>query len=163
MSWDESALPHDIVRILDSPKTLAELSTELDVTDARILWYLNRLQDSGRVSTVDDKWSRTGAGEPYGAQPAELGDDHTILPGQTVYDFRQAYADAAAGMFGPDYSQGSGEHGGRLSREQAIEFQQRLSALIAEYFAPGRADRSGTKYGFHWVFTPTDLHPLDDS
>jgi hypothetical protein len=163
MTWDESALPHQIVRSLNTPKTLAELAAELDATDARILWYLSRLMDVGRVSTVDEKWSRTAAGERYCAQPPDLGDDHTILPGRTVYDFRQAFADAAAGMFGPDFVQLGGEHGGRLSQAQAGEFRERLTALIAEYFAPGRADRSGTKYGFHWVLTPTDLHPLDDA
>lgn len=163
MTWDESALPRDIVRTLDSPKTIAELSEEFGITDARILWYLERLRAADRVSTMDGRWSRTAVGERYCAEPYDPGDDHTILPGRTVYDFRQAFADAAAGMFGSDFIQGGGEHGGRLSREQAVEFRERLTALIAEYFAPGRADRSGTKYGFHWVFTPTDLHPLDDS
>jgi hypothetical protein len=162
MTWDQSALPRDIVRALDVPKTLAELSAEFGVTDARILWYLGRLQTAGRVSTMDDRWSRTAAGEQYCAGPLDLGNDHTILPGRTVYDFRQALADSAAGMFGSEFVQAGGEHGGRLSHDQAVEFHGRLAALIAEYFAPGRADRSGTKYGFHWVFTPTDLHPLDD-
>lgn len=163
MTWDQSALPRDIVRALDSPKTLVELAAEFEVTDARVLWYLERLQAAGRVSTMDGHYSRTEAGERYCAEPFDPGEDHTILPGRTVYDFRQAFADAAAGMFGSGFVQGGGEHGGRLSHDQAVEFQQRLSALIAEYFAPGRADRSGTKYGFHWVFTPTDLHPLDDA
>lgn len=82
------------------------------------------------------------------------------MPGGTVYDFPQAFADASAGMFGPHFAQGSGEHGSRMSLAQAAEFQERLQALIAEYFAPGRGDRVGTKYGFHWTLTPTDLHPL---
>jgi hypothetical protein len=35
--------------------------------------------------------------------------------------------------------------------------------ITDEYFASGRVDRAATpKYGFHWVLTPTDLHPLDD-
>ena|SRR5579875_4072061 len=97
MTWDESALPRDIVRTLQAPKTLAELSAELGITDARILWYLERLRTAGRVSTVDGQWSRTAAGEQYCAEPYDPGDDHTILPGRTVYDFRQAFADTAAG------------------------------------------------------------------
>lgn len=80
-----------------------------------------------------------------------------------MYDYQQAFADAEAGMFGATYVQGSGEHGGRVPYERAVEFNQRLLSLIAEYFAPDRIDRTATpKYGFHWVLTPTDLHPLDD-
>jgi hypothetical protein len=49
-----------------------------------------------------------------------------------------------------------------MSAEQAAEFNSRLATLIAEYFGPGRGDRTGTKYGLHWVLTPIDLHPLSD-
>lgn len=160
--WDASALPRQIVRLMDTPKTLAQLSAELQVTDARVLWYLGKLTESGRVVEADGRWSRTGRGSQYAVASGPAVEDVTVIPGRTVYDFRQAYADAAAGMFGPDFVQGAGENGSRLSAAQAAEFRDRLVSLIAEYFAPGMGDRSGTKYGFHWVFTPTDLHPLDD-
>ncbi|HVX46224.1 MAG TPA: hypothetical protein VHC49_20195 [Mycobacteriales bacterium] len=161
-SWEQSELPRAIVRALDTPKSLAEIAEELQVTDARVLWYLQRLAESRRVAEQDGRWSRTAAGPDYLAETPPEPDDVTVLPGRTVYDFRQAFADADAGMFGPTFVRIGGEHGSRMSYDQAQEFSERLSALISEYFDPGQGDRRGTKYGLHWVLTPTDLHPLDD-
>ena len=162
MGWANSALPRAIVDRLGEPTSLDELADGLEVTDARVLWYLERLESAGFVVEAGGRWRRTErGGELLSRQPSQV-DDVTVQPGHTVYDFVQAHADAAAGMFGETYVQLGGEHGGRLSHAQADEFQRRLRALIDEYFAPDKGDRSGTKYGLHWVFTPTDLHPLDD-
>ncbi|MFF1818903.1 hypothetical protein ACFVWG_16505 [Kribbella sp. NPDC058245] len=158
-----SALPRSIVSLLDSPRSLSGLADELDVTDARVLWYLTKLAAAGLVTESDGRWFRTQQGIDYLASPQPTTDDYTVLPGRTTYDYQQAFADAEAGMFGPTYVQGSGEHGGRVAYARAVEFHQRLQDLIAEYFAPESIDRAATpKYGFHWVLTPTDLHPLND-
>ncbi|TDD59055.1 GNAT family N-acetyltransferase [Kribbella antibiotica] len=155
--WATTALPREIVRLLESPRTLAELSDVLGVTDARILWYLTKLAAADRVRETDGRWIRTQQGATDLATPPPT----TDLLGSTTYDYQQAFADTAAGMFGTTYVQASGEHGGRVPYAQAVEFNQRLQALTAEYFAPDRIDRTASpKYGFHWVLTPTDLHPL---
>ncbi|WP_460521762.1 hypothetical protein [Flindersiella endophytica] len=162
-AWQDSSLPRDIVRLLYAPKTLTQLSEELQVTDARVLWYLTKLAGTGRVQELDGRWARTPSAADYLATRPPASADHTTLPGRTVYDYQQAYADAAAGMFGPTFVQASGEHGGRVPYERVVEFNERLLSLIAEYFAPDRIDRAASpKYGFHWLLTPTDLHPLDD-
>ncbi|GAA5020592.1 hypothetical protein GCM10023317_63670 [Actinopolymorpha pittospori] len=160
-SWDGSALPRDILRTLDSPRTVEQVATQLEVNNARVLWYLRKLEASGRVVVTGGRWTRTPEGSRLLAGPSSV-PEGTTMPGQTVYDFRQAFADAAAGMFGDTYVQAGGEHGGRLSLEQAAEFRERLTSLVAEYFAPGKGDRRGVKYGLHWTLTPTDLHPLGD-
>jgi hypothetical protein len=157
-----STLPQGIVKALDGPKTVRQLSIELGVTDARALWYLERLRALGAVTAQEDGWVRTPASVNLVASVEPAPEDCTVIPGRTVYDFRQAFVDAAAGMFGPTFVQTAGEHGTRLSTERAGEFVERLKGLIEEYFGPGRADREATKYGLHWVITPTDLHPLDD-
>jgi hypothetical protein len=103
---------------------------------------------------------RTRRGDDYLVSPQPASDDCTVLPGRTTYDYQQAFADARAGMFGSTFVQASGEHGGRVPYDRAVEFNQRLLDLIGEYFAPDRIDRTATpKYGFHWLLTPTDLHP----
>jgi len=158
----DSELPREIVRRLAAPRSLTDLAAELQVTDARVLWYLTRLAESGVVEQADGLWGRTPLSAEYLAGASTVG-DFAVFPGSTTYDYRQAFADARAGMFGTTYVQASGEHGGRVPYERAVEFNQRLQSLIAEYFAPDRIDRDATpKYGFHWVLTPTDLHPLDD-
>lgn len=160
-SWESSSLPRAIVRTLDAPKSPAEIADELQVTDARVLWYLTRLAEESRVEENDGRWSRTDSATEYLSRPGQVTDDVTVLPGRTVYDYQQAFADADAGMFGPTFVRQGGEHGSRMSYEQVQEFNERLQALIGEYFGPGKGDRQGTKYGLHWVLTPTDLHPLD--
>lgn len=161
--WQESALPLDIARLLEAPKVLSVLAEELQVTDARVLWYLMKLEEAGWVVREGEHWVRTPGGSEYAATTQPVSEDCTVLPGRTAYDYQQAYADAAAGMFGATYVQAAGEHGGRVPYERAVEFNRRLLELIGEYFAPESVDRAASpKYGFHWVLTPTDLHPLSD-
>lgn len=163
MDWDGSDLPRGIVTLLAEPHTLAELADALDVTDARVLWYLAKLRDTGRVVEDDGRWRRTESGAELAASPPPDRGNCTALPGSSAQDYVQAYADAAAGMYAAGFVQDSGEHAGRVPEERVAEFHARLLSLIDEYFAPDRVDRSASpKYGFRWVLTPVDLHPLDD-
>ncbi|MBM7783950.1 winged helix-turn-helix domain-containing protein [Tenggerimyces flavus] len=150
-------LPRRILEALTEPRTVDELANDLQINDARVLWHLERLAATGHV-VGGERWQRTDVPVPDEAEPGPV----TLVPEASVHDFVQAFADAEAGMFGSDYVQAGEEHASRMSTEQAAEFRDRLMALIAEYFAPGAGDRSGTKYGFRWVLTPVDLHPLRD-
>lgn len=163
MAWEESDLPRGIVGLLAEPHTLTELADALDVTDARVLWYLEKLRDTGRVLEDTGRWRRTEAGAELAASPSPEPGPRTALPGSSAQNYVQAYADAAAGMYAAGFVQDSGEHAGRVPEERVVEFHQRLLSLVNEYFAPDRIDRSASpKYGFRWVLTPVDLHPLDD-
>jgi len=42
-----SRLPHDVLRMLEAPRSLGQLAEALTVTDARVLWYLQKLRDVG--------------------------------------------------------------------------------------------------------------------
>lgn len=162
MEWDESELPLGIVRMLDESRTLWELTEGLDVTDARVLWYLGKLRDSGRVVEDGGRWRRTDAGTALARSEPPPAGVRTALPGPSAQDYVQAYADAAAGMFGAGFTQDSGEHAGRVPGERVAEFHERLLSLVNEYFAPDKVDRTASpKYGFRWVLTPVDLHPLE--
>ncbi|MFD7153594.1 AAA family ATPase [Kribbella sp. NPDC059898] len=163
MTWEESDLPRGIVALLAEPHTLTELAEALDVTDARVLWYLERLRDTGRVVEDAGRWRRTAAGAALAASPAPEPRNRSAIPGASAQDYVQAYADAAAGMYAAGFVQDSGEHAGRVPGERVVEFHERLLSLVNEYFAPDKIDRAASpKYGFRWVLTPVDLHPLDD-
>ncbi|MFF0338869.1 hypothetical protein [Kribbella sp. NPDC004875] len=160
--WETSDLPRGIVGLLQVPRSLTELADALGVTDARVLWYLGKLRDAGRVEEDGGVWRRTAAGAELAQRPAPERGTWTELPGSSEQDYVQAYADAAAGMFGAGFVQDSGEHAGRVPGERVAEFHERLLSLIGEYFAPDTVDRDATpKYGFRWVLTPVDLHPLE--
>lgn len=160
--WEQSGLPRRIVGLLVEPQSLAALADELGVTDARVLWYLGKLRTSGRVVEDVGVWRRTEAGAALAESPAPKSGARTELVGGSDQDYVQAYADAAAGMFGAVFVQDSGEHAGRVPGDRVAEFHERLLSLVGEYFAPDKVDRAATpKYGFRWVLTPVDLHPLD--
>jgi hypothetical protein len=148
---------------LVEPRALGEIAERLQVTDARVLWYLGKLRDTGRVVEDGGVWLRTAAGSELAERPAPEKGGRTELPGSSAQDYVQAYADAAAGMFGMGFVQDMGEHAGRVPGERVAEFHERLLSLVEEYFAPDKVDRAASpKYGFRWVLTPVDLHPLDD-
>ncbi|MEV4266421.1 hypothetical protein [Kribbella sp. NPDC049584] len=161
--WEDSELPRGIVALLEEPRALSDIAERLEVTDARVLWYLQKLRDTGRVVEDAGVWRRTAAGAQLAESPAPEKRAWTELPGASAQDYVQAYADAAAGMFGTGFVQDMGEHAGRVPRERVAEFHERLLSLVGEYFAPDKVDRAASpKYGFRWVLTPVDLHPLDD-
>ncbi len=85
------------------------------------------------------------------------------MPSDVASQFNQAFREAAEGLYGSAFQLSVNHNRARLSEAQAAEFNRRLLALIEEYFPPGKSDRSGTKYGFHGVLTPIDLHPLGDA
>jgi hypothetical protein len=148
--------------MLQYPMSLQDLAEKTGATDSRLLWHLLQMRDAGEVTgEVDHLWSRTAHGASFIEAIASNG-THQAIPDHVAEDFDDAFLEAAEGLFGSREHQASGEHRTRLSSEQAAEFGDRLLALVNEYFAPGKGDRTGVKYGLHWVLTPIDLHPLDD-
>lgn len=159
-----------ILEILGAGKSVAEISQMLDVTDARVLYHLQRLAQTGVVHLEEDganprAWRclpaagaiRVRETRATGEQIAEA------MPTDVVGQFNQALREAAEGLYGSTFQMSISHNRARLSEEQAAEFGRRLLALIEEYFPPGKGDRSGIKYGFYGILTPIDLHPLGDS
>jgi len=154
-----------ILEILGAGKSVAEISQTLDVTDARVLYHLQRLEQTGVVRLAEagansEEWRclpAAGAIRVRETRPAEP------MPTDVVSQFNQALSEAAEGLYGSTFQMSVNHNRARLSEEQAAEFGRRLLMLIEEYFPPGKGDRSGIKYGFYGVFTPIDLHPLGDA
>ena len=159
-----------ILEILGEGKSVAEISQALDVTDARVLYHLQRLAQTGVVRLEEDgadpeEWRcLPAAGKVRVRESVSTGDQIAeAMPTDVVGQFNQAFREAAEGLYGATFQQSVNHNRARLSEEQAAEFGRRLLALIEEYFPPGKGDRQGIKYGFHGILTPIDLHPLGDS
>ncbi len=154
-----------ILEILGDGKSVADFSQTLGVTNARVLYHLQRLAQTGVVHLVEDgadpqEWRccpAVGKIRVRETRPAEA------MPADVVSQFNQAVREAAEGLYGSTFQLSINHNRARLSEEQAAEFGRRLLALIEEYFPPGKGDRQGLKYGFYGVLTPIDLHPLEDS
>ena len=159
-----------ILEILGAGKSVAEISQTLDVTDARVLYHLQRLAQTGVVHLEEDganpqEWRCLPAAGTIRVRETRSANDPTseAMPTDVVSQFNQAFREAAEGLYGSTFQQSINHNRARLSEEQAAEFGRRLLALIEEYFPPGKGDRSGIKYGFYGILTPIDLHPLGDS
>ena len=159
-----------ILEILGDGKSVAEISQTLDVTDARVLYHLQRLAQTGVVHLEEDgadtqEWRcLPAAGTIRVRESLSVKDQiEEAMPTDVVSQFNQAFREAAEGLYGSTFQMSVNHNRARLSEEQAAEFGRRLLALIEEYFPPGKGDRSGIKYGFYGIFTPIDLHPLGDS
>ena len=167
-----------ILEILETGKSVAEISEALDVTDARVLYHAQRLAQTGVVhldgdATADPReWRCLPAArvisvreeqEAGGSSGPEDSQAQLAIPAAVAGQFNQALREATDGMYGPSFQTSVNHNRARLSEAQAAEFNRRLLALIEEYFPPGKGDRSGIKYGFHGVLTPIDLHPLGDA
>lgn len=159
-----------ILEILGKGKSVAEISQTLDVTDARVLYHLQRLEQIGVVHLEEEgadpqEWRCLPAAGAIRIRETRSANDPTseAMPTDVVGQFNQAFREAAEGLYGSTFQQSINHNRARLSEEQAAEFGRRLLALIEEYFPPGKGDRSGVKYGFYGILTPIDLHPLGDS
>ena len=158
-----------ILEILGDGKSVAELSQSLEVSDARVLYHLKRLEQTGVVSLRKDgrkprNWRcLPAAGKIRAREVSPLKEQvPEAMPVDVVGQFNQAVREAAEGLYGTAFRTSVNHNRARLSEEQASEFGRRLLALIEEYFPPGKGDRGGIKYGFYGILTPIDLHPLGD-
>ena len=159
-----------ILEILGAGKSVAKISQALDVTDARVLYHLQRLAQTGVVHLEEDgadpqEWRCLPAAGAIRVRETRAAGDQIAeaMPTDVVSQFNQAFREAAEGLYGATFQQSINHNRARLSEEQAAEFGRRLLALIEEYFPPGKGDQSGVKYGFYGVLTPIDLHPLGDA
>ena len=159
-----------ILEILGAGKSVTEISQTLDVTDARVLYHLQRLAQTGVVHLEEDgansqEWRCLPAAGAIRVRETRATGDQIVeaMPTDVVSQFNQAFREAAEGLYGSTFQMSVNHNRARLSEEQAAEFGRRLLALIEEYFPPGKGDRSGIKYGFYGILTPIDLHPLGDS
>ena len=159
-----------ILEILGEGKSVAEISQTLDVTDARVLYHLQRLAQIGVVHLEENEtdhreWRCLPAAGAIRVRESLSAQDQIAeaMPTDVVGQFNQALREAAEGLYGSTFQLSVNHNRARLSEEQAAEFGRRLLALIEEYFPPGKGDRQGIKYGFYGIFTPIDLHPLGDS
>ncbi len=157
-----------ILETLGEGKSVAEISSMLGVTDARVLRHLERLADSD-VVYLEKKGSDPrawrcvpAAGKIRFPDPIDETTETTEpMPCEVVCQFNQAFRESADGIFGPRFQSSVNHNRARLSEEQAAEFNRRLLELIEEYFPPGKGDPSGIKYGFFGVLTPIDFPPIE--
>ena len=157
-----------ILETLGEGKTVAEISSDLDVTDTRVLRHLERLAESDivvlqQIGGDPRAWRCIPAADRIRfPDPRDIVAETTeAVSSEVAFQFNQAFRESADGIFGPGFQSSVNHNRARLSERQAAEFNRRLLELIEEYFPPGKGDPAGIKYGFFGVLTPIDLPPLE--
>ena len=128
-----------MLEILGAGNSVAEISRALDVTDARVLYHLQKLARTGVVvleegARLGDRRCLPAAGAIRVRERPEQDDrqDDAIqeeaIPSDVAFQFNQAFREAAEGMYGPRYQTSVNHNRARLSEEQAAEFSRRLLA-----------------------------------
>ena len=158
-----------ILETLGDGKSVTEISQTLEITDARVLYHLKKLAETGAIQlekyeTDPNEWRCSPAASKIRVRKDLLANNQVAeaMPTDVVSQFNQAFREAAEGLYGSTFQTSVNHNRARLSEEQASEFGRRVLALIEEYFPPGKGDRSGIKYGFYGILTPIDVHPLND-
>ena len=150
-------LRYRIFRLLETPSTVGELATAVDLPADRLYYHVQRLVSCGLVRQVDSRPSGRHIERVYGRAAArirfagdlELGDGGGLLRGiadELAPGLRCAADDAAPGQLS--------YHAVWLTDARARELERRLRELIGEYASSGRRPAAARRFGVLGVLAP---------
>lgn len=144
-----------ILEILGAGKSVAEISQTLDVTDARVLYHLQRLAQTGVVHLAEDganpqEWRCLPTAGAIRVRETRATDEQIAeaMPTDVVSQFNQALREAAEGLYGSTFQMSVNHNRARLSEEQAAEFGRRLLALYRRVLSSGERRSIGHQIRF---------------
>ena len=101
-----------ILEILGAGKSVTEISQTLDVTDARVLYHLQRLAQTGVVHLEEEgadpqEWRCLPAAGKVRVRDTRAAQDQIeeAMPTDVVSQFNQAFREAAEGLYGSTFQQ----------------------------------------------------------
>jgi DNA-binding transcriptional ArsR family regulator len=142
-------LRYRLFRVLETPRTVAEVAEEIGLPANRLYYHLRRLLACGLVRQVDVRARGRHTERVYGRTAArirftgelELGGE-TVLRG--IADELERGLRLAAGTDEPGLLS---YHAVELTRERASELEERLRTLIAEYESTPSTGDDATRFG----------------
>lgn len=148
-------LRYRLFRLLETPRSVAELGAEVGMPANRLYYHLRRLVDVGLVRQVDARANGRHTERIYGRAAARFtfaGDLDVAYGGGLLRGIAdeldaglQAVREGEAGSVS--------FHGATLTEERARELEKRLRGLIAEY-ADADDGAEGRRYGVLGVLAP---------
>ena len=149
-------LRYRIFRLLQAPRTVAELGDAIGMPPNRLYYHVRRLVECGLVRQVDARASGRHTERVYGrtAERIRFSGDLDLYEGgllRGITDELDAGLAQAAAEDGP----GSvSYHGATLSPASARELEERLRALIAEYADRREMEPDARRFGVLGVLAP---------
>jgi len=148
-------LRYRLFRLLERPRSVAELAAEVGVPANRLYYHVRRLVDCGLVKQVDARPSGRHTERIYGRAAARIrfaGDLDVYTGGflRGIADELDAGLQTVVG----DAPGSVSYHTVALTSARAAEFEGRLRDLIAEYVESEFNARSARRYGVLGVLAP---------
>jgi DNA-binding transcriptional ArsR family regulator len=148
-------LRYRLFRLLETPRSVAELAADVDMPANRLYYHLRRLVDVGLVRQVDARANGRHTERIYGraAERLTFSGDLDVAYGGGLLRGIADELDAGLQEAGEAAAGSVSYHGARLTEERARELEERLRSLIAEY--AGADDGSeGRRFGILGVLAP---------
>ncbi len=148
-------LRYRLFRLLETPRSVAELAVEVGIPANRLYYHVHRLLACGLVRQVDARVSGKHTERIYGRAAARIrfsGDLEVYTGGflRGVTDELEAGLQTVVG----DAPGSVSYHTVSLTPARAKELEERLRGLIAEYERTGSRSKTASRYGVLGVLAP---------
>jgi DNA-binding transcriptional ArsR family regulator len=148
-------LRYRLFRLLETPRSVAELAAEVELPANRLYYHLRRLVDVGLVRQVDARANGRHTERIYGRAAARLtfaGDLDVAYGGGLLRGIADEL-DAGLQSVGQGEAGSISYHATTLTEERAHELEERLRELLAEYVDADDGP-DGARYGVLGVLAP---------
>ena len=153
-------LRYRLFRLLETPRTVTELATELGLPANRLYYHVRRLAQSGLVHQVDARPSGRHTERVYARTAARIrfSGELELYDGGLLRGIADELDDALARASEDDRGTLS-YHRPRLLPATARELERRLADLVSEYADREEAGEAAERYGVLGVLVPLADEP----
>ncbi len=148
-------LRYRLFRLLEEPRSVAELAAEVDMPANRLYYHLRRLVEVGLVRQVDARANGRHTERIYGraARRITFAGDLEVAYGGGLLRGIADELDAGLQEVREGEAGSVSYHGVSMTEERALELEARLRGLIAEY-ADLDDEPGGRRFGILGVVAP---------
>jgi hypothetical protein len=141
-------LRYRLFRLLETPRTVAELAADVELPSNRLYYHVRRLVESGLVRQVDARVSGRHTERVYGrtAPRFRFSGDIELYAGGLLRSIAEEL-DAALERSSEDAPGTLSYHRPALLPETARELERRLHDLVAEYADREESGEGAERYG----------------
>jgi len=146
-------LRYRLFRLLETPRSVAELAAEVRIPANRLYYHVRRLVACGLVRQVDARASGRHTERIYGASRIRFSGDLEVYSGGFL---RGVTEELEVGLRSvrDDTPSLISYHAVSLTPQRAKELEDRLRGLIAEYERTGSRSKAARRYGVLGVLAP---------
>lgn len=152
-------LRYRLFRLLDTPRSVGELAEEIGVPANRLYYHVRRLVECGLVHQVDTRETGRHTEKVYGrvAERIRFSGELDLDAGSAAGLIRGIADELEEALRAGDDADGPSVlsyHVVSLAPERAVELEERLHALVAEYESENSTKPGARRYGLMGALIP---------